>query len=63
MEFGERLKARRKEMGMTQQMLADQLYVTKQTVSGWECGTRLPDVNLVIKIAKVLEISLEEFLL
>jgi len=37
-EFGERLKALREKKGITQQTLADQLYVTRRAVSRWECG-------------------------
>ena len=43
MEFGEKLKQLREEKGMTQQKIADKLYVTRQAVSRWECGARYPD--------------------
>lgn len=36
MEFGEKLRTLREKNGMTQQTLADQLYVTRQAVSRWE---------------------------
>jgi transcriptional regulator with XRE-family HTH domain len=38
MEFGEKMKQIREENGMTQQAVADKLYVTRQAVSRWECG-------------------------
>ncbi len=59
-EFGEKLKKRREERGMTQQTLADKLYVTRQAVSRWECGARFPDLITAKRIADELEISLDE---
>ena len=37
-EFGEQLRKAREAKGMTQQTLAEHLYVTRQAVSRWECG-------------------------
>lgn len=51
-EFGEKLKACREEKGMTQQTLADKLYVTRQAVSRWECGARYPDLITAKRIAE-----------
>lgn len=62
MEFGERLKQAREEKGMTQQTLADRLYVTRQTVSRWENGARYPDILTVKKLSEILELSLDDLL-
>lgn len=59
-EFGEKLKRLREEKGMTQQTLAEQLYVTRQAVSRWECGARYPDLLMAKKIAEVLETTIDE---
>ncbi len=59
-EFGEKLKKCREEKGMTQQTLADRLYVTRQAVSRWECGARYPDLLTAKRISEELEISLDE---
>lgn len=61
-EFGEKLKRVREEKGMTQQTLADHLYVTRQAVSRWECGARYPDLMTAKKLADFLETSLDELL-
>ena len=61
-EFGEKLKKARERKGMTQQTLADHLYVTRQAVSRWECGARYPDLLTAKKLSDVLEISLDELL-
>lgn len=60
MEFGEKLKSLREEKGMTQQTLADHLYVTRQAVSKWECGARFPDLMTTKKIADYLQVSIDE---
>lgn len=61
-EFGEQLRRAREEKGMTQQSLAEQLYVTRQSVSRWECGDRYPDLLTTTKIAQILEVSLDDLL-
>ena len=60
--FGEKIKQLREEKGMTQQSLADKLYVTRQAVSRWEHGVRCPDLLTVKKIAQVLDVSVDELL-
>ena len=61
-EFGEQLRRAREAKGMTQQSLAEQLYVTRQSVSRWECGDRYPDLLTTTKIALILEVSLDDLL-
>lgn len=61
-KFGEKVKRLREEKGMTQQILAERLYVTRQAVSRWECGARYPDLLTVKKIAQILEVSVDELL-
>lgn len=53
--FAENLKKIRKDKGYTQEMLAEKLNVVRQTVSKWEKGLSLPDVDMLSKIANVLE--------
>ena len=60
--FGEKVRQLREERGMTQQILAERLYVTRQAVSRWECGARYPDLLTVKKIAQILEVSVDELL-
>ena len=61
-EFGEQLRRAREEKGMTQQSLAEELYVTRQAVSRWECGDRYPDLLTTKKISQILDVSLDELL-
>ena len=57
-EFSKILKKKRYEMGISQETLAKKLFVTKAAVSNWEKGNRIPDINMVIKIAKCLDIDI-----
>lgn len=61
-EFGELLRKARESKGMTQQSLADQVYVTRQTVSRWESGSRYPDLVLLKKLAVTLDVTTDYLL-
>ena len=53
--LAENLKKIRKDKGYTQEILAEKLNVVRQTVSKWEKGLSLPDVDMLYKVANVLE--------
>jgi len=61
-EFGEQLRKAREAKGMTQQTLAENLYVTRQAVSRWECGDRFPDLITAKKISQILEVSIDDLI-
>jgi transcriptional regulator with XRE-family HTH domain len=52
--FAETLKKLRKEKGITQEQLGKQMFVNHSTIARWESGTRLPDAEMVFRIADVL---------
>lgn len=60
--IGEIISTRRKEMGMTQKELADQLNITDKAVSKWERDIACPDTQTIPKLAQILGISVEELL-
>ena len=60
MDIGGRIAELRKERGLTQQELADRLYVSRQLVSKWESGDRRPDYKTVVKIAQTLDAKPED---
>lgn len=62
MRLGESIKSKREALGLTQQELAEKLFVSRQTVSRWESGTRCPDLIMSKKIALTLGISLDELI-
>ena len=53
--FQDNLKALRKEKGFTQESLAIELHVVRQTVSKWEKGLSVPDAEMLQKLSEVLE--------
>ncbi len=62
MEIGKKIANTRKELGITQVELADKMAVTRQTVSRWESGAALPDVEKVFQIATILNVSCDYLL-
>ena len=60
--FSENLKALRKARGMTQEELAARLHVVRQTVSKWEKGLSVPDAELLIRLAEVLDTTVGQLL-
>jgi len=60
--FQENLKALRKSKGMTQEELATRLNVVRQTVSKWEKGLSVPDSDLLIRLAEILEVPVSQLL-
>ena len=52
----------RKEKGMTQQQLAEKLYITDKAVSKWERGLSFPDITILKSLAEILELDVSELL-
>ncbi|MDA3963902.1 DUF3955 domain-containing protein [Enterococcus thailandicus] len=63
MEFGQKIKVIRKQNALTQEQFAQQLNVTRQAVSNWENDRNLPDLELLIMIADLFHLSLDELIL
>lgn len=56
-EFGNILKELRLEKGISQRKLGEDLGVVNQTVSFWETGSREPDLDTLVKIAKYFDVN------
>lgn len=56
------LKQLRKEKGLTQEQLAEQLSVTGRTVSRWETGSNMPDLDILIEMADFHEVDIRELI-
>lgn len=61
-KLGSFLKALRKEHNLTQEQLAEKLGVTNRTVSRWETGTHLPDLDILIALSELYQIDIRELL-
>lgn len=63
MNFGETLQTKRKAEGLTQEDLANKLLVSSKTISNWETNKTTPDIDNVIRISRLFDISLNNLLL
>lgn len=61
-KFGAFVATCRKEKGMTQQELADKLFLSNKAVSKWETGNSIPDVALLVPLSEALGVSVMELL-
>ena len=59
---GEFLKHLRKSKGMTQEQLAEHFYVSSRTVSRWETGNNMPDLDMLIELADFYNIDIREII-
>ena len=57
LSFGQRLKLLRKEADLSQNDLAEQLFVSVQSVSKWECDNAMPDIGQIVPLAAILGVT------
>ena len=62
MEFGEKLQNLRKSRGLTQEELAENLFVSRTAVSKWESGRGYPNINALQDISKFFSVTIDELL-
>ncbi len=62
MEFAKVLREKRKKLNLTQQGLADQLHVTRQTLSRWENNSSFPNLDTLTELSDLLAIPLDNLL-
>ena len=56
------IKEKRKELGITQEELANKLFVTEKAISRWETGRGTPDISLLLPLSKELKVDVSELL-
>ena len=60
MELNEQIKKYRTEMNLSQEELAEKIYVTRQSVSNWENGKTYPDIHSILLLSSLFGISLDQ---
>lgn len=62
MELGKQIKKHRQEVQLSQEKLADRVYVSRQTISNWENDKSYPDVNSLVLLSEIFHISLDNLI-
>lgn len=62
MELGKQIRKYRNERTLSQEALAEKIYVSRQTVSNWENDKSYPDVNSLVLLSEVFEVSLDQLI-
>lgn len=57
--LGQRIAARRKLLGMSQELLAEHMEISRQAVSKWEADGAIPEIDKLIALAKIFDVSID----
>ncbi len=62
MEIGKKLREARVTSGLTQEQVAEELHISRQTISNWENEKSYPDIASVVKMSDLYSVSLDDLL-
>ncbi|HCW74062.1 MAG TPA: transcriptional regulator [Clostridiaceae bacterium] len=62
MNISSQIRNHRKRIGLSQEELAEKIYVSRQTISNWETGRSYPDVHNLLLLSALYEISIDELI-
>lgn len=62
MEIGKRIREYRKIYNLSQEQLADKVFVSRQTVSNWENNKTYPDIQIIVSLSILFNVSLDELI-
>jgi len=62
MTFHEKLRGCREDMTLTQEDVAEKLSITRQTISKWERGINEPDIETIVKLADIYNVTIDQLL-
>ena len=60
--LAESIKRLRKERGLSQQQLADMLYVDRSSIAHWELGRRVPDAEVISRLSQVFNVDVNSLM-
>ena len=61
-KVGRKISSYRKRKNLSQDVLAERMYVSRQLVSKWENGTGIPKIDHIIDLCEILDVNFEELL-
>lgn len=62
MELGSQIKKHRNELSLSQEELAEKVYVSRQTISNWENDKSYPDVNSLVLLSEIFNVSIDNLI-
>lgn len=62
MELGKQIKKYRAEVNLSQEELADQVFVSRQTISNWENDKNYPDIKSLVLMSEIFHVSLDKLI-
>lgn len=62
MEISSQIKKYRMELNLSQEQLAEKVYVSRQTISNWETGKNYPDIHSILMLSSLFNISVDELI-
>lgn len=62
LEVSVQIKNYRDSMGLSQEELAEKVYVSRQTISNWETGKNYPDIHSLLLLSSLFDISLDQLI-
>ncbi len=62
MEIGNKIKKYREHINLSQEELANKIYVSRQTISNWENDKSYPDINSLKLLSNIFDVSIDEFI-
>ena len=62
MQIGNKIKKYRESFKLSQEELADKIFVTRQTISNWETDKNYPDIKSISLLCNLFDVSLDQFI-